>query len=110
LCPGLDDPLDASLAGIDLRVKTTVATSLIRRFAKLLKMMVASWLPLALIRRIAGQDTPAGNDAAIYFIKPDLMSKLALFACFVATDDVCVRLETGATPGYHAPGIPSLHS
>jgi hypothetical protein len=55
--------------------------------AKLFAVMVHGGRPLFGVVRIACQNLPTGDQAAIHLIQPDFVTKLALFARLLAPDD-----------------------
>src|SRR5215213_1189086 len=93
---GQDDTLDALLGGVGLvggRIEPAVGTGLVRGTTKQAQMMVNGWLPLGVLRRVAGENGPAGDDPAVDLIQPDLVSKFGLFARFLAANDGGMRLK-----------------
>ena len=62
-------------------------------FSKALDVVIEAGQPLAIIIWIAREYLPAGNDATIHFIQPDLVPILGRFVCLIAPDDVRVGFE-----------------
>lgn len=88
---GQDDPFNAYFCGIRFvvrRVKATISTCLERRLFENLEMMVNGWLPLFFIGWVAVKDWPTSDDPPINFIEPHFVTKLGLFARFLAPNDV----------------------
>src|SRR3989304_5971073 len=86
-------PSSAAEALCAERKQPAIRTGLLRRLTKLSDVPRQAGRPLRRVRRIARQHAVGTDEAAVHFVRPDLMAILDRALRFAPAEDVRVRLK-----------------